>query len=231
MLHVCPFAIAALALFATSRASRNARAPGMLTHEWVAIGALALMPPVVIAVSRYTTHTFVDRYALWAVIGFAVLVAAMVNAAARRQAVVGVAVVGALLAQIALHEILFLRQPPALHDGETIRQELDILPDGPEPIVVANRRVFLELSYYGSPRLRGRIVCPLGWETAALGMAGLARHTSLRTIAYTALLQENPRFVLAGTPADPLFQRLAAAGYRATPIASAVYKVEAPQPR
>ena len=48
-------------------------------YEWVAIAALSLTPIVIIAVSIYTTHVFTFRYALWCVIGVAILAAALIR--------------------------------------------------------------------------------------------------------------------------------------------------------
>jgi hypothetical protein len=209
-------------------------------HEWTAAATLVLMPPVVIVVSMYTTHAFVERYILWAVIGFALLGAAGLSAAVRGRAAVGVALIVIAIAAIARLEIGPLLETPVLRAGEWVRQELDKMArDGSEPIVVANAHVFLELSYYLNPPLRERLVYPLsrdldlqyrGSDTDALTLGALGRRAPIPVKAYDEILAENGSFLLAATRRDYLPQHLAAAGYRVAPIpdATMLYHVQAP---
>ena len=121
----CRRSSSAGSLFALSRScagSSSYRREGMrkvtfALHEWTAIAALVLMPPVVIVVSMYTTHAFVERYLLWTVIGFALLGAAGLSAAVRGRAAVGVALIGIAIAAIARLEIGPLLETPVLRDS------------------------------------------------------------------------------------------------------------------
>jgi hypothetical protein len=214
--------------------------PNLLAHEWTAIIALCLLPPVVIVVSMYTTHAFIERYILWTVIGFSILGAACLSAAARGRAR-GIALIVIAIAATLRLEIGPLLETPVLRTAEAARQELDTLArDGSEPIVIGNAHMFLELSYYLTPPLRERLVFPLsraldlqyrGFDTDALTLGRLGRRAPIRVKAYDEILQENERFLLAATKNDYLQNHLASAGYRVTPIpgATLLYRVQAPE--
>ena len=210
-------------------------------HEWTALAAFVLLPPVVIVLSMYTTNVFFERYILWTVIGFSVLVAAVLSAAARGRAVVGVALIVIAIAAMARLEIGPLFGTPVLPTAEGMRQELrTFAKDGSEPIVVANAHAFLELSYYlGSP-LRERLVFPLsrdldlkyrGFDTDALTLGPLGRRGPVRVITYEEILAQNKSFLLAAFEYDYLPQHLTQSGYRVTrlPGATALYQVQAPE--
>ena len=117
----------------------------MTLPEWVAVGALSLMPFCILVLSIYVTHIFLGRYTLWASTGIGVLVAALLFVAARGRSAVGISALGVLLALLALRESHSLLKTPVLREGEAVLQELASLPDSSEPIVVANQHVFMEL--------------------------------------------------------------------------------------
>ena len=210
------------------------------SHEWTAIVALALLPPVVIVVSMYTTHAFFERYILWTVIGFSLLGAAGLSAAVRSRAAVGVVLIGLAIAAMARLEIEPVFGTPVLPTAEGMRQELDKLAtNGSEPIVVANAHAFMELSYYLDAPLRERLVFPLsrdldlkyrGFDTDALTLGPLSRRAPIRVKTYEEILAENKSFLLAATKYDYLPQHLTQAGYRVTPLGDAtmLYQVQAP---
>jgi hypothetical protein len=217
-------------------------APVMPMHEWVAIGALALMPAFAVTVSKYTTHVFVDRYTVWAIIGFAVLVAGALHTVTRRQVMVAAGISVALAAIVAVHMMRgAFREPPVLTEGESVFQALARLPDGSEPIVVPNAHVFMELAYYGDSRWRERLVYPLapdlelryrGTDNTSFLMSSLRRRAApLRIVDYKTLLATYPRFVLALEPSDYMARHLAAEGYRVALVSSAsgpvLFEVEA----
>jgi hypothetical protein len=241
MLRACLLPLGVLAVFSTTSDDRSSKPPSLILPEWVAAGAFLLMPLCAVAVSVYTTHVFVARYALWAAPSFAVLVAALMCRVARGQAAVGVSLLGLLVAMIALSEMSDLRTRPALRSGEAVRQALEALPDGAEPIVVADVHVFMELSYYAERRIRERIIYPIsrdlelrysGSDTSSLLLSALSHRTTLHIIDYDAVLAAHPRFVLAALPANYLRSHLVTAGWRAVPIGSStapvLYEVEAP---
>ena len=122
-----------------------------------------------------------------------------------------------------------------------MRQALTSLPDGTEPIVVADSHVFMELSYYAEGRIRERLIYPvsrdlelryLGRDTASLLLTALSHRTKLHIIEYDAAVAAQPRFFLAALPDNYLPQELIKAGYRVLPIGPpmrpVLYEVEAP---
>lgn len=209
-------------------------------HEWTAIAALVLLPPLVIIVSMYTTQAFFERYLLWSVIGFALLGAASLSALVRGRAAVGVVLIAITIASVARLEIGPLIETPVLRTAEGVRQELDTLArDRTEPIVVGNAHAFLELSYYLDPPLRDRLVFPLsreldlryrGFDTDALTLAPLGERAPIRAQPYEQILAAHRSFLLVSTPADYLAQHLVSSGYRVTPLqdATMLYEVQSP---
>jgi len=63
-------------------------------------------------------------------------------------------------------------------------------------------------------------------------MLGLSRDTSLHIVDYTAVVAEDPSFLLAAESDDYLPQHLVAAGYQLTPVSPGnppvLYAVQAP---
>jgi hypothetical protein len=240
----CMLPLMVLAVLWATSDDRSATPPDLTAPEWVVAGAFSLMPVCVVILSIYTTHVFIPRYTLWAVPGFAVLVAACLCRAARGRASVGVSLLGLLVALAALGEaayLLHVRERPALRAGEAVRQALASLPDGAEPIVVADSHVFLELSYYAESRIRERLIYPVscdlelryfGNDTAPLLLTALSHRTKLHIIGYDAVIASQKRFVLAALRNNPLPRDLIKAGYRVVPIGSSVapvlYEVEDP---
>jgi hypothetical protein len=237
-LILCALAFVAARLFVRPSRDLKERKPSLPIHEWTALAGLAVMPPVVVVVSMYTTNAFVERYILWAVIGFAVLAGAGLCTVVRGRAAAGVALVALSLAAIVRLELRPLIQLPVLRDGEEVRRELTAIEtDNAEPIVVANAHVFMELTYYLGPPIRERLVYALsreldlkyrGYDTDALSLGPLAQRTQIAIRPYEQILAVNTRFLLAATEEDYLPQHLAAVGYRVTPVgrAKTLYQVE-----
>lgn len=242
ILYVFSVGLVALVVFPKSPAQQSPRETDMPAYEWVALGAVALMPPVVVAVSKYTTHVFLDRYILWAMIGCALLLGALLCTVFRGRAAVGVTLLGFIVALIAVKEIMPLRSAPVLRTGEAVRQELEMLPDSREPIVVPDHHIFMELSYYAEPRLRKRLIYPVSpdlelrykkYDSIALGMSAFSHRTKLHIEEYDAILAQYPRFLVAAIPEDYLPRHLASVGYRVVAVRSAtaeaaLFQVEAP---
>ena len=234
------FAVGWLLPQSSAEQHESVQKPNLPLHEWTMVAALVLLPPVVIVVSMYTTHAFVERYILWTVIGFSLLGAAGLSAAARAPAR-GIALIVIAIVATARLEIGPLLETPGLRTAEGLRQELEASArDGSEPIVVANAHAFLELSYYVKPPLRERLVFPLsrdldlqyrGFDTDALTLGQLAQRAPISVEAYDEILADNKRFLLAATEADYLAQHLTAAGYRVTPMqgTTMLYDVQAPE--
>lgn len=215
-------------------------------HEWIALGAIALMPIVVVAVSTYTTHVFVDRYVLWAVVGFALLAAALVCRASNGRAAVGLTIIALMLVFIVRQERLALKRAGTLRDSPELTAALDRLPDGPEPIVVAGDHEFLELDHYAIPRIRQRLMYVanpeadlryLRTDTSTLLLMALSHRIPIHVEPYQAILAKYHRFLVAATSENylPLYMA-AVAGCRVSAVDTVsleplVYEVDAPDPR
>jgi hypothetical protein len=221
-------------------AKRETRQLVLLPHEWVAMVTLVLMPLVVIAVAKYTIHVFLNRYALWALIGLAVLTAALLCLTSRDEPAVGLAGLALLVSILVDQQAYDFRQWKVLREGEVIRREIQLLKDGPEPVLIGYERIFMELSYYAEPRLRERIVYPLsrsldlryrGSDVNFLQLRVFRDRTKLRIVDLNEFLAANPRFIIATSPQDYLPLHLRTAGYRLVPMSSegepVLYEVEA----
>lgn len=195
--------------------------------EWVALVALAAMPVVAVAVSTFTTHSFVPRYAIWAVLGLAALTGALIAAAAGNRAATGAILLCCSLGALTVLETAALLRTPVLLGGGTSPETLASLPDSAEPIVVNDLNVFLELAYYAAPRVRERLVCPISFDldlryrkqdTSALLRTGLSHTTTLPIVSLDAFLAAHRRFLVTAVPWDYLPKHLAATGYRMAAI-------------
>ena len=242
MMVCCIFPAAVLAVFSTIPDDRSAKQSSLIPSEWVALGAFSLMPLCVIVLAKYSTHMFVSRYVLWAVPGVAILLVALLCRVARGRAVVGVSLLGLMVAYVAAAEVKHMLQKPELTKGEATLQSLASLPDGTEPIVVADAHVFLELSYYAESRIQKRLVYPVnpaldlryyGNDTSPLILQALSHYTKLRIVPYDEVVAAHPRFVLAALPINYMPWYLIESGYRVVPFGSPkiplLFEVEAPR--
>ncbi len=205
------------------------RPPALPAHESAAIVTLALMPPLLIAISMYTTHIFLARYALWSVIGLAIAAAWLLWLGSAKQPGVGIAVLAILVSILAVEQWRGLRQEATLRQGESILHEVESVPDGPEPIVISFNHAFMELSYYAEPHMRDRLVYAqsrglelyyTGSELDYVLLSARARRTQLRIVELDSFLRTNPRFLLVATAKDYLPRYLMMAGYHLVPIHS-----------
>ncbi len=242
ILYVCSLVLIVLVVSLKSKARHSPAKTHIPAYEWVAIGALALTPPVVVVVTNYTTHIFVGRYVLWAMIGTALLLGTLLSTAFRGQAAVGFTLLGFLMAFIAARDVVPMALMPEMHAGEAVRHDVEMLPDGREPILIPDQHVFMELTYYEAPRLRRRFIYPLSrdlelryrnYDALAISMGALRHRTQLHIEDYDTILAEYPRFLLVAVAEDYLPQHLVDTGYRVVPIRSAaprpvLFEVEAP---
>jgi hypothetical protein len=241
-----PISVFLVAFLAYSVVSDQRLPPGdwerrLPIYEWVAIILTALAPFFIVGIAKYATHVFLKRYALWAVIGLAVLTATLLYITTSAEPVVSVTVLLLLLCVLVGQNYVDFRHIRRLRESEAVQQALQRLPDGSEPIVIGYERVFAELSYYGDPRVRERIVYPIsqhlelryrGSDVNFFQMLALSRWTNLRIVDLDQFLRRNPRFVLATGHREYLSTYLTSSGYRLTPIDTGstpvLYEVEAP---
>jgi hypothetical protein len=196
------------------------------------------MTPIIILISKYTTHSFVDRYAIWVTIGLAVLAGAILHKATGGNETAGLLLLGLVLALCTARETYRVAKAPTLRMAEAIQHELKTIPDGTEPIVVPDVDAFLDLVNYGEARIRERLVFPasraldlryLGNDWAPLYLRTLRQCTPIRVQETDALLASFPRFLIAAIPGDYFPWWLAKEGYRVTPVRmTAILEAEAP---
>jgi hypothetical protein len=115
-------------LTARSSAAPDSRVQLLPTHEWIAVGGLALLPILVVVVSKFTTHVFLSRYALCAVIGIAIATAALLCRMTAQRPIIATALVAILFVSFVGYEPFHIRQPTTLRQGEAVRRELQSLP-------------------------------------------------------------------------------------------------------
>ncbi len=214
------------------------RQPELPGSEWVAAAGMALMPAVIVPLSLFTTHVFLSRYALWAVVGLAITAAGVSCAAAVTRPLISMVIFLALLGMMVSGEATALRQQPELRQGEAIRRALQSVPDNGEPIVIGYSHAFVELSYYAEPGSRDRLYLPISrslelqYTSSDLDyqlLSGLAKRTNLHIVELDAFVTANPKFLLAASPKDHLRDCLIAEGFHLVPIGTGgLYEVSAP---
>ncbi len=213
----CVPSVLVLAVLATTMNDRETSETGLTVPEWIVTGMFAVMPFFVVVLAKYTTHVFVLRYVLWAVPGFVALVVALLYRIANSRVAVGLSLVAFVAAFACLVQAKHLSERPALRLGEAFRQQLAALPDGPEPILVARVHVFMELSYYGSPELKRRIIFPIsrnlelhymGSDTNAILLDAMSRRAKLNVLDYDALTAAHPHLIVAAAPDDYMLVHL-----------------------
>jgi hypothetical protein len=218
--------------------------PVLPPHEWIVLIALSLTPIATIVASRYTTHVFAFRYALWCVIGISVLAAALIRVIAEGQPGIVRGFLVVMLAIFVGQQALAFRGAPELREAGSLLQELQGQPVGTEPIIVGYDHAFMELAYYAEPQLRQRIVYPLsqsldrrykGFDVDFFNLSALRTRANLSIVNLDAFLGANPRFILAAHPKDYLPGYLQSIGYRVMSLnpgkSPSIYEVEAPGAR
>jgi hypothetical protein len=196
-------------------------------RELTAIVLIALAPIGVVAIIRVTTHVFTDRYILWSAVAIALLSAIVLRLFARQNPVIGVTLILVLIAGLAGREISGARQWSRLREADAVLALLSSLPNGDEPIILADFHVFLELSYYAPAALRQRLIypiCPdlevryLGYDSDAIVMAGLKPWTSLNGVRCDKALEPGRDYIVAITPMAFLAWPVEEKGFTVTPL-------------
>lgn len=205
-----------------SRTSRRHPTRGVIpAHEWALLIAMAVLPVIVVLGSLVTIETFVDRYLVWTVIGFAILGAALLYRITRGNALAATSVIVLLLAGFAAAEVVEIGKASRLRESQPVLDALASAPSDPAPIVIANHHAFMELSYYAGPELRSRLVYVVspnlersytGIDTGDLLLSALARHTSLHIVTYDDFVKHNSRFLLAANAQDWLVWQFSRSG-------------------
>lgn len=217
---------ASIAVWAVRRPpALEKRVPSFPACERAACAALALMPVPLVAAGLIAGVGIVPRYAISALIGVAVLLTLFW--AGRTSTSMAAGLVIAFLALGALRAADSLAAPFALREAEAIRQVLPRLPEDPAPILIANDHAFLELWFYGGPRLRQRLFYGLspamdrqynGTDTSALILSALRRRVPIQAPDYGSFVASHPRFFLVADGRDWRVWRLLKSGFRIAPV-------------
>jgi hypothetical protein len=203
-----------VALFAVAfllHRRRFAKAAGGLLHEyvWTAFLLYYLSPAALFALSIYTTHVFVNRYALWMVIGAGGLVVGLFALAAKVSERTGAVLAGLLMLAVMVAPIRKAFEKPRLLESEDAMKEAIGLPHDNTAIVVADHHVFMELYHYTPERLRNRLVYSLNrdldiryleFDTGALLMDAIRKRDHLPIVDYKEILNRYDRFYVVSSP-------------------------------
>jgi hypothetical protein len=199
-------------------------------YEWVAVVAMCLLPAIVLTLSQFTTHVFVERYVLFSLPAGAIVLGTSIYRIVR-----GDRATAALMLSIVLFGNVLLQAKiwsisPRLVSGEDTLRALQAMPpdaDSSEPIVIAHHHIFLELSYYAPKNIRERLIYPtsrsldlryLNTDTGYLLTSGLRKWSTLQIMTIDELLAGHQHFLLAAWPVDYLHTYLKSIGYRVVPI-------------
>lgn len=210
---------------------------GIPGHEMAAAMAMALLVPLMMAVAWLTTNYFMDRYAIGASLGIAILsgyAAAAFGRETRRGYVAALLSAAGLIAIVGATDLARRLHPPAAFAPQASPKLLASAPAG-QPIVVDSVLTYLPMWWYSPPDLRSRLryltdisyavrgADPLG----ELTLVGERRFIPNRIDDYGTFLAENRTFLMlckvtaAGPCGDRTAwakQRLVAEGYSFSPI-------------
>jgi hypothetical protein len=201
---------------------------GFSIPEWTCIVTLTVMPYVVLALA-FINRIFQDRYVLWGIMGLSILVAALLFRLVRGELWPAAALSLLLAAVLTVKCFSALAAPALLYEGEPVKRVLTSVLAGPEPIVIADHHVFLELTFYSASPLRERLVYLPSPElerhytrtdTGPLLLSALAHRTNLHIYDYDSFLKSHRRFFIAAGPEDWMPKQLRATSYALTPLRS-----------
>jgi len=196
----------------TSAADDRSTSPPV--HELAAACALVALPAVCVVLAKLVTGAFVNRYALAAVLGLAILAGWAIELAFRPHAALRLMAVVCFGGWFVLSQAREVIQPtgdtlpvsPAL-----IQRSTDWLggwPDRELPIVVADPHTFVVLSHYARADIVSRLVYLadpklalryLGHNSVERGMIDLvAPWFRMRVVAFDRFMPEHRRFLVYG---------------------------------
>jgi hypothetical protein len=228
MLGVCSIGILALAFFPVAEGEVQPQPVEIPLREWILLVALSLTPVVVIVVSMFTTHIFVDRYLVWSAVGIAALASFAMFRGFRAHRPAAVAILTILLTAAAGHAAIGQLSAWSLRERQDILDRLKTVDPGGQPFLVTDSHAFIEMSYYAPAEIRNRIVYPVRKEldirytnsdSDALLFAALARRSNLHIEEYEKFMAEhNSGFLLASRFDDYLPVYLMLSGRRVDPL-------------
>jgi Dolichyl-phosphate-mannose-protein mannosyltransferase len=210
-----------------SSSSKRSGPFGMPVHEWVVTGSLVLTPAIVGLICLFTTGIFVERYVVWAVIGFSVFAAAVLFRAVRGDTIAATVAVVILLAVLGGRMFLNFKHADRLVQAADANSDVLQLPANSLPIVFSNPHIFMELAFYADPKLSARFVYPVNLQlqefytnidTNERLLLALRRRAPLHVPDYDDFVASSPHFLLVAGRQDWLVWHLIQSGFRVTPL-------------
>ena len=182
-------------------------------HEIAAAGGFIVIPFVCVVLAKVATGAFVNRYAIPAVIGFAVLAGFGTATVFRRspgmRLVIGLCLAGWFVLGQAREFIEPTGFSLPVSEASVSRPTEWLAGRDPQlPVVVADAQTFTVLSHYGSPMIRSRIVYladpelalkHLGHNSVERGMLDLLRPWfHMNVVAFEPYVAAHSRFLVYG---------------------------------
>lgn len=189
------------------------RAASLPLAEIMAACGFIVLPFVAVVVAKAFTGAFTYRYAIAAVLGFAVLAGFGAAVVFRTRALMRVAVVACLAGWFALSQARELIYPSGFSlpvNVSTITQPAEWLKGvpGDVPFVVADPHTFAVLSHYGPPEMKSRMVYladpdlalkRLGHNSVERGMLDLLKPWfGMNVMEFEPFVARHPQFLLYG---------------------------------
>jgi uncharacterized membrane protein len=183
-------------------------------HEIAAACGFILIPIVCVMLAKVATGAFTNRYALPAIVGFAVLGGFTTSVAFTSRARMGLVTLTCLAGWFGLSQTRELIEPSSFSmpirnaDLEAYVKMLRSDPERQLPLVVADPHYFTILSHYAPPDVRPRLVYladpnlalkRLGHNSVERGMLDLVKPWFRMNVAdYNTFVAEHPRFLVFG---------------------------------
>jgi hypothetical protein len=186
----------------------------VLLQDVAAAASFVLIPLVSVVLAKVATGAFTHRYAMPAVIGFAVLAGLGVAVAFRRRPFMRLVTVACLGGWFVLAQVRELREPTGFSQPvsrATVDRPaawLEAHGDAQLPLVIADPHNLVVLSHYGAPEVRSRMVYladpalalkHLGHNSVERGMLDLLRPWfGMNIVEFEPFMAEHPRVLLYG---------------------------------
>lgn len=183
--------------------------PRLIVSEVALALGFALLPVVIIVLAKFVTGAFTSRYAIYSVLGIAILLAWSVAQIGGYRPALGLALSGALLA---CWLVLAVRQDgrfrsSAQEQATTFRFLRSH--EGQLPIVITSPHVFFVQSYWAdrgrqnSPYYLADVPLALQYsntDTVERGLLALKNYAPLHVEDYRTFVAAHPQFLLYGQP-------------------------------
>lgn len=215
ILGICGMAVLLRLFLGNAEGAVQSREP-IPVLEWIMLAGLTASPAAVILIAKYTVHGFVDRYALWAVVGIAALVVFAMYREFQGHRPVGILIAAGLVAAVLTHQIkTLLPGKPQLREAQAALDRVTELKDWNSAILVPDQHYFVELSYYAPSPVRSHIYFPLQKDML---FTALYHHTDLAIEPMPQFLAgHRSGFTLVSAKAD-LATQLIQKGFEVTPL-------------